>query len=268
MADQKFPKAERPDTTVVVTSCGRHDLLDRALGSFVEFNSDPGAIARIVVVEDGEADPSEVCRRHGAELIRTGARAGQMAAIDTAYATVATPYIFHHEDDRELYRPGFLEKSRAILAADPSTVVVWLNPWDDKFGHPLSFEAPDGSFGVLATNYAGHWHGFTLQSGLRRLADYKRLGSFAGQAVVTKAVHVRPTYGLQFEIEANQFYHRLGYRAVILDREGYCRHIGADRHVSHPKDKEFDFARAAVMSAPCPCGSGRRYVECHGRGVV
>jgi hypothetical protein len=231
----------------------------------VKCNSDPGGIARIVVVEDGNADATDICRQHGAELIRTGERVGQMAAIDMAYSTVDTPYILHHEDDREFYRAGFLERSRAILDVDPSTVVIWLNPWNDMFGHPLRFQSEDGSFGVLATNYAGVWHGFTFQTGLRRLADYRRLGSFSQLPIVTDVVHRRPTYGLQFETEANQFYHRLGYRAVILDREGYCRHIGADRHVSHPKDAEVGNPNQLPRNALCPCGSGLRYKECHGR---
>jgi hypothetical protein len=48
-------KLERtPDITVVVTSCGRYDLLSQTLESFLERNTD-GGIARILVVETVKA---------------------------------------------------------------------------------------------------------------------------------------------------------------------------------------------------------------------
>jgi len=39
-----------------------------------------------------------------------------------------------------------------------------------------------------------------------------------------------------YEAEASQFYRSLGYHSVILDKGGYVRHIGTDRHVAHPDD--------------------------------
>ena len=65
------------DTTVVVTSCGRHDLLRTTLESFYRFNTYPG-IRRAVVIEDGLGDPAEVCAEFGVELIRAGERIGQV----------------------------------------------------------------------------------------------------------------------------------------------------------------------------------------------
>jgi hypothetical protein len=217
------------DTTVVVTSCGRHDLLARTLSSFRHFNT-YGGIARIVVVEDGEGDPSGICNEFGAELLRTGRRRGQAQAIDLAYATVDTPYIFHLEDDWEFYRAGFIERSKAILELDPSTLLAWLRAWNDTNGHPLSFKAPDRSFGVLAAGHDTWWYGFTFNPALRRLSDYKLIGSFAA--------HRDESYpwpgGGAHEAAANRFYHQLGYRAVILDADGYVRHIGWGRHVRSP----------------------------------
>ncbi|TXM67543.1 glycosyltransferase family 2 protein [Methylobacterium sp. WL12] len=214
------PVLER-DVTVVVTSCDRHDLLDKSLDTFHRFNTYDG-VKEILVVEDGTADPSVVCNRHKARLIRMGERVGQVRAIDRAYAEVTTRYIFHMEDDWEFYRPGFIEKSKAVLEADPSTLCVWLRAWTDTNRHPLSFRAEDGSFGVLAPGFDLVWHGFTFNPGLRRLSDYKALGSFA--AVLQGAIH--------FEAEISQAYGALGYRAVILDKAGYVRHLGWDRHVA------------------------------------
>lgn len=208
------------DVTVVVTSCGRHDLLDRSLDTFHRFNTYSG-VKEILVVEDGTADPSAVCRRHGARLIRIGERVGQVLAIDRAYAEVTTRYIFHMEDDWEFYRPGFIEKSKGILDADPSTLCVWLRSWNDTNAHPLSFRATDRGFGVLAPSFDQVWNGFTFNPGLRRLSDYEAIGSFT--AVLTGAIH--------FEAEISLAYGALGYRAVILDEVGYVRHLGWDRHV-------------------------------------
>lgn len=211
---------EAADVTVVLTSCGRHDLLERTLASFRTWNTDR-RVAEIVVVEDGPGDPAEICRRHGARLIRLGRSCGQIAAIETGYAEVRTPYIFHLEDDWEFYRGGFIERSRAVLAVDPSTLCVWLRAWDDTNGHPLHFTSAAEDFGVLAFGYRGKWHGFTFNPGLRRLSDYTALGSF-------RRILASP---LKHEGQISQHYHALGYRAVILDRVGYVRHIGWDRRV-------------------------------------
>src|ERR1700733_11803851 len=104
----------RPDAdiTVVVTSCNRHDLLARTLESF-RVHETEGRVARILVAEDGDADPGPVCARFGAEYFCTGARVGQIKLIDQAYALVTTPLIFHLEDDWKFYRAGFMQKSRA-----------------------------------------------------------------------------------------------------------------------------------------------------------
>jgi hypothetical protein len=219
-------QAPPSDTTVVLTSCGRHDLLERTLQSFFQFNTYAG-VKRILVVEDGEQDPSGVCERFGAELLRFGKRLGQVACIDLAYATVDTEYIFHLEDDWEFYRPGFIEKSKAFLELDRSTLLAWLRAWDDTNRHPLAFQAEDGSMAVMADTFDKWWHGFTWNPGLRRTADYHKLGSFQSR----RAEDYPYAAGGQHEAAASQFYHQLGYRAIILDRGGYVRHIGQGRHI-------------------------------------
>jgi hypothetical protein len=215
------------DVTVVLTSCGRYDLLERTLESFGSFNTYPG-IAQIIVVEDGAGDPSEVCKRHGASLVRTGARLGQARCIDIGYQQVSTPFIFHMEDDWEFYKHGFIERSKLFLEQDPSTLLVWLRAWTDTNGHPLSFKARDGSMGVLAAGYDGCWNGFTFNPGLRRKSDYDLIGSFAAH----KLANYPWAPGGAHEAAASVFYFQLGFRAVILDEGGYVRHIGWKRQVA------------------------------------
>lgn len=251
------------DITVVVTSCNRHDLLARTLASFRAHETE-GRVARILVAEDGDADPAGVCAEFGAEHFCTGDRVGQIRLIDQAYARVRTPYIFHLEDDWEFYRSGFMERSRALLERDPKILLVQLRAWNDTNGHPLSHAAPDNSFGVMATGYCDCWHGFTFNPGLRRLSDYRLLGgSYEKQPRTMYVIARMPTAALPFEVEASAFYHRLGYRAFILDEGGYVRHIGGDRHVASAADRNPDLI-GLPRNAPCPCGSGKKIKHCHG----
>ena len=223
-----------------------------------------GRVARILVAEDGDADASALCARFGAEFFRTGERVGQIRLIDQAYGHVTTPYIFHLEDDWEFTRSGFMQKSRALLEADPKTLMVWLRAWNDTFDHPLSYGAPDKSWGVMAYDFCGCWHGFTFTPALRRLSDYRLIaGGFHKLPRTMYVVAKKDAAGLPYEVEASAFYRRHGYRAMILDEGGYVRHIGGDRHVIHPADKGSGLA-GLPRNAPCPCGSGKKVKYCHG----
>jgi len=95
--------------------------------------------------------------------------------------------------------------------------------------------------------------------------------------------HRTSSKGLQMELEASQFYFKLGFRSVILDKAGFVKHIGWERHVLHPDDATADPTRsvprqpgsapmahqanagAVSRNALCPCGSGKRYKHCHGQ---
>jgi hypothetical protein len=249
-----------PDITVVITSCNRHDLLDRTLTSF--FANDTGErIARILVGEDGSSDPGQVCRKFGADYFMTGRRIGQMRLIDEAYGRVTTPYIFHLEDDWEFYRPGFIEKSYRILEANPKIIVVQLRPWNVT--ERLTWIAPDASWAHVDPAPETLWHGFSLQPALRRLADFKLLGSFASQKLTLGVVPLIPAAGLPYEAQASDFYFRRGFFAAILDRPGYVRHTGDERHVLSAGDSAV--TAQAPRNTMCPCGSGLKYKHCHGK---
>lgn len=132
--------SQESDITLVVTSCGRLDLLKLTLESFDRFNSAP--IREVFITEDS-----------GDERVRTAVPAhwkdhctffvnrpklGQLASIDLAYEQVKTPYIFHCEDDWEFYRPGFVEDSKAILEQRPDILQVWLR----SYAHDLRVHSP------------------------------------------------------------------------------------------------------------------------------
>jgi len=229
--------------TVVLTSCGRADLLERTLDSFFQHNTFP--IDHFIVMEDGPA-PSSLStepkyQSRGINWLATGQRIGQMAAIDAAYGFVRTEYIFHCEDDWEFYAPGFIEKSLAILRRSPEVLQVWLRALDDTNNLPIMdhvFVAEDVPYRFIRPGYQseewGTWHGFSLNPGLRRLRDYYRIGSFCSHN----------PQGLlknwQVERELSEVYLKQGFLAAILadqDGKGYVRHIGWGRRVGDPPDR-------------------------------
>lgn len=188
------------DVTLVLTSCGRYDLLARTLQSLYTFNSHP--FKEVIVVEDG-----------------VGGRVGQVEAIDYAYARVKTPYIFHCEDDWEFTRCGFIEHSLDVLERFPLALQVWLRAHDDTNGHPLVMLPEFSGYRTLSTDH--YWKGFSWNPGLRRMSDYLRLGSYSAHKLDTNA-HTEQRVG--------EIYASWGYHAVILNR-CHVRHLGAGRSV-------------------------------------
>ncbi|AZE46237.1 hypothetical protein C4K04_0535 [Pseudomonas chlororaphis] len=180
--------SQESDITLVVTSCGRLDLLKLTLESFDRFNSAP--IRELFITEDA-----------GDERVRTAVPAhwkdhctffvnrpklGQLASIDLAYEQVKTPYIFHCEDDWEFYRPGFVEDSKAILEQRPDILQVWLR----SYAHDLRVHSPYIHLGARELiggvpcypliSDKPEWQSFSLNPGLRRMAEYRLCAPFAG----------------------------------------------------------------------------------------
>ncbi|MEO5826132.1 MAG: glycosyltransferase [Gemmatimonadales bacterium] len=225
------------DIAVVITSCGRQDLLARTVDSFFEHNT--AVIRELVIIEDGDDARNDALRTRWRDRpirwMATGARVGQIAAIDLAYRSIEAEYIFHCEDDWEFYAPGFIEKSLAILVENPRILQVWLRSLGDtnntvvleprllvsnttyRYLHPL-----------LHTEEWGTWHGFSFNPGLRRRRECDLVGAFAT---------LNPDARLKaWEVEraASAFYFNRGFLVAILadqGGEGYVRHLGWDRRV-------------------------------------
>ena len=228
------------DVSLVITSCGRQDLLERTLASFIAHNTYP--ISQTIIIEDGPAERNALLRQKFGDKsftwLETGRRVGQIAAIDEAYQHVESPLIFHCEDDWEFHAPGFIEKSLTILERRPEILHVSVRALGDTNGYPVLqekffeegipfFFAAD-SFHTPAT---GVWHGFSFNPSLRRMKEYRLLGSFS---------NLDPDRNKQaWEVEraASVFFYERGFRAAIIaDNEGrgYVRHIGQDRQVAPP----------------------------------
>ncbi len=74
------------DISVVITSCGRQDLIERTISSFVEYNTYP--ISKYIVIEDGLGALNASLQRKYQHLpitwLETGQKIGQIRAIDRA----------------------------------------------------------------------------------------------------------------------------------------------------------------------------------------
>ena len=80
----------------------------------------------------------------------------------------------------------------------------------------------------LALDHLGLWHGFSFNPGLRRTADYRRIGSYS------RHVRFDPHHPIRAESGLSRLYRDLGMHAVILadnGGQGYVRHIGGGQTV-------------------------------------
>lgn len=229
----------RSDTTCVLTSCGRYDLLKATIESFFTFNTYP--IRRFIVVEDGAAIPQEIRNSIAyadlIEWIDTGERQGQITSIDYAYSRVKTSYIFHLEDDWEFYRSNFIQQSRRVLACNPKCLQVQIRALTDTMRHPvLPYTAV--SMGVewhrMSYGFDENWHGFAFNPGLRRLRDYVAIGGYGIHTC--KLLLDKSNYAMPEET-LNKVYRDRDFFTAILSGgggRGFVRHIGWGRTVSPP----------------------------------
>lgn len=254
------------EITFVLTSCGRFDLLAETMRSFLACNTAP--IARYVVIEDsGDASVRDVVAGLGVDvdLIVNETRLGQMASIDRAYGTVGTPHIFHCEDDWRFFRGGFIEESAAVLDGDARISMVngrrlGQNPVHDAiFRHAPLRRVSGVEVRAPSIEASDIWGGYGFNPGLRRLSDYRRIGSFASRG---------------HEKHISMWFKRRGMGMVTLEHPAW-ETIGRARHVPDPTIPPGTYSTGrtrppgvveppASRNAPCPCGSGERYKHCHG----
>lgn len=221
---------DNSDVTLVVTSCGRFDLLKDTLESFDRFNTAP--IREVFITEDSGDDAvhaavPEHWKPHCTVFVNKP-KLGQLASIDLSYGQVKTPYIFHCEDDWAFYRPHFVEDSKAILENSPQLLQVWLR----SYAHDLKIHSPYIHLGerqVIAgvpcyplLSEKAEWQSFSLNPGLRRLSDYQRCAPFAAYAG-EKALSRR--------------YAELDLTAVTLEGDAVL-HTGFGSHVSLPEERQ------------------------------
>lgn len=219
------------EVTVVLTSCGRLDLLSKTIKSFNEYNTYP--ISKFIIIDDSgdesiheEADKllPALLEQYDHFVIFNNKRQGQIKSIDDAYSLVKTPYVFHLEDDWEFYKHSFIEHSFKLMDDDPNLITVWLRELDDTMNNPIEGECHSNSnlkYYYVKNNKG--WSGYCFNPGLRRYSDYKTIAPFRN--IVPKHLVDIPKSVLEAELIISKKYGELGFKAAIFN-QGYVKHIG------------------------------------------
>jgi len=233
--------------TMVVTSCGRQDLLAETLRSFEQFA--PNTLDELIIVEDGPADNNFVkdivpSAKKVTLLSSPVTRRGQLLNIEWAYSQVTTPYIFHCEDDWRFTKPNFIEDSLRILEANTDCLMVHLrshqDQWQEAFNRSWIDDAEytlKDSQGTLTYWRTRPWiqhdggFGFTFNPGLRRLADYQAINGLRGPVEKRYGPNFNVKDGCLIERTNAENYQRLGMWCASLEPEGRVEHIGWHRHI-------------------------------------
>ncbi len=206
---------------VVLTSCGRFDLLRRTVESFLRF-ADVRPRQFIVVEDSGDEKvraalagldypfefvirPPEIARNTIALWGRAHAR--QAAAIDAGYARVKTPLIFHCEDDWLFFRGGFIRESAYLLQKFPRASAVMLRGRDEhKLLRTVPYEEEGGVLFFRATPALDKTlFSYGYNPGLRRMSDYRAIGPVSPigkEADVSRAFKRAGFYTAHLEIPA------------------------------------------------------------------
>lgn len=238
--------SEDSDVSVMVTSCGRFDLLRRTLESLDRFNTYP--IRAVFITEDSGDEAVRACvpehwRAHTTVFVNRP-RLGQMASVDLAYGQIETPWVFHCEDDWAFYRPGFIEDSMVLLKADPQALQVWLR----SAAHDLAIHSPyvslgerrvvEGVVSYEVCSSKAEWQGFSFNPGLRRLQDYQRHAPYAqhdGEKDLSRLYAADQRYALILENDA------------VL-HTGFGEHVGVpEERRKKKKRKQMDRVRLVVV---------------------
>ena len=167
---------------VVLTSCGRFDLLRRTVESLLQF-ADVRPAQCIIVEDSGDETVRDVLADidYPFEIVVNRQRLGQNAAIDVGYVRVNTPFVFHCEDDWLFFRTGFVMESHALLQKFPKVSAVMLRGRDTVYKNRAArYEELNGiMFFRSLINGDEITEGIGYNPGLRRMSDYQRIAPIA-----------------------------------------------------------------------------------------
>lgn len=229
--------------SLLLTSCQRHILLERTLRTFV-LMADVLPVETIIVEDSNLPAPAflnQLPQLGKITWINTPQRMGQFWCCDKLWQHCKTEFAFWGEDDWEYKLSGFIGASFDILEKYPEIITVSLRGAFCN-GHPL-VDVAGYPFRVQQPGYQ-HFGCFTLNPGLRRTSDYKRIGSYGKYT----GYHVRGTASEKILSDLHQ---KLDYLIASLppDSKQIIEHTGH----GNSKQKEYPPAPPKILIAVAAC---------------
>lgn len=223
--------------TLVITACNRNELLKDTLDSFIRMGCGGLKPDFTIIIEGGGAPKPDFLKNdwpfyesHLGKItwVANEGRKGQIYSIDRAYAMVTTDYIFHCEDDWSFQMgEDFMLKSRRILEKYPQIIQVSLR--GDTGWHQLIDQPPFEGFKIAMPYWKGGWGGISFNPGLRRLSDYKKLGSYGRYTTYGMT-------GLGHELMLSKMLLDQGYRIADLNKKIVVHTGGSCSRANDPLD--------------------------------
>jgi hypothetical protein len=204
------------NVTLVLTSCGRLDLLEQTI------NFIPKEILKRIpkkIIIDDSVNLETYNTLKNSEYLSDWVRVfneeklGQAASIHKAYSLVQTDYVFHCEDDWGFDDFDFVKPSLDILEKYDNLVQVTFRKDSPHPTHEDVYEENERAFRVLIPGYNG-WPGFTYNPNIFRFSAYKQLGSCVGMT----------------EKQVGEYYKNAELYTAALERR-VVYHLGDGRHV-------------------------------------
>lgn len=212
-------KIDPTKLSVVLTSCGRFDLLEQTVASFLRhFDTDSVLIAEDA--GDTAAAAAFAAKVPQVEIRVNNPRLGQMRSIDALYASVQTPYVLHLEDDWKFTGGVDLDKVVRFLETRPDISVVCIGyRFDKRFRHSARKTTQDGiDYWIWDLDAHPKWFSYSFNPSVGRLALWRDLGPYARFAT---------------EEGLSQFTKAKGMRIAMVV-PSLAEHIGEKRHADDP----------------------------------
>lgn len=210
------------DTTLVITSCRRFDLLEKTLASMQPWI---GNFSHRIIVEDSDQRPHffNELESDGFTILINGSSLGQHQSIDNAYRKVNTEFIFHCEDDWEfLEKPSFCGAKHILKnGIDEQTKLSVVSFRDSTRNEPNDQDAYRefelmGSWYRYSLRQKSKYNSFTFNPSVLRRDLYKMLGSYSD--FLTEGSIAR-------------YLQQRGY-VIVTQVPGVVRHIGDERGIA------------------------------------
>lgn len=166
-----------------VTSCDRHDLLQKTLESFYAVvDQEP---QELLIYEDSQSEMPEflsnpIWKQRGLRWISGRERRGQAFACARLIEEAQFEWVFWCEEDWYFQnrQSSFIRESKEILNQHPEVIQVSLR--GDTGWHPL--EVQNGLHTAMPY-WRGVWGGWSWNPGLRRLLDCRTILPYVSQQI-------------------------------------------------------------------------------------